>query len=440
MCSAALDCEPASCARGFANCDGNSNDCETDLAAAGDCGLEYVSQVDAPSENFQPLLLDDGSYFVIGAFQGPTDFDPGPLERVDEPSGEWGSFVSKFAADGKYGWTYTDGQSYLRAAPTRDGGLLLGRVIQSGAQDQAPPPQITRLNADGTVRWERSLDNDPTVAGGVPFPFATSEADLIIYTFGTTTELSSTAWRFEAGQTAVLKLDGDGTLVSATPLGDKGCGITISAVAAGSLLMSGTVKAGCTLAGVRAVQDSSFVAALSADGAVERVQWLFGGTVVSVLGFPDGSAAVGGTFQQQIGWGRPDNVVLRDSGNPKGVGDGEPGFVLKLSAELEPSWAKVLPMVMSITQAPDGGVVASVDGQIPRPDSTPDNMAPETWLVQIRRDGSPGWTAPIGLWSVADLSSSGSTLLVGGNPLGGDLDAGPDVAEATRRSLARYRM
>lgn len=281
---------------------------------------------------------------------------------------------------------------------------------------------------------------DPTVAGGVPFPFADSEAELIVYTFGTTTELSSTAWRFEAGQTAVLKLDGDGTLVNATPLGDKGCGIAISAVAAGSLLVSGTVKAGCSLAGARAVQDSSFVAALSADGAVKRVQWLFGGTVVSVLGFPDGSAAVGGTFQQQIGWGRPDNVVLRDSGNPKGVGDGQPGFVLKLSAELEPSWAKVLPMVMSITQAPDGGVVASVDGQIPRPDSTPDNMAPETWLVQIRSDGSPGWTAPIGLWSVADLSSNGSTLLVGGNPLGGDLDPGPDAAEATRRSLARYRM
>ncbi|RJP31588.1 MAG: hypothetical protein C4547_15375 [Phycisphaerales bacterium] len=56
-------------------------------------------------------ITPDGGVVVSGRMYGTTDFDPGPGvdERTDP--GDGGVFVTKYAADGNYLWTYTPGNN-----------------------------------------------------------------------------------------------------------------------------------------------------------------------------------------------------------------------------------------------------------------------------------------------------------------------------------------
>jgi hypothetical protein len=111
-CSSVDACASAVCAPGFGSCDVTSPDCETSFATGGTCLPGYLGTTplatQAPNDA-AVAIGTDGSYFLAGEFSGTVDFDPsaGQDIRTTSTPNDVDGFITKINADGSYGWTRT---------------------------------------------------------------------------------------------------------------------------------------------------------------------------------------------------------------------------------------------------------------------------------------------------------------------------------------------
>ena len=114
-----------------------------------------------------------GNVYVTGAFMGEVDFDPSADTDRHTAVGFQDIFVTKFAADGSYGWTRTMGGSsfeYPADMAIDDAGNIyvvgdfMGTVDfdPSAATDERSSQGdydvfVTKLGADGSYGWTRAL-------------------------------------------------------------------------------------------------------------------------------------------------------------------------------------------------------------------------------------------------------------------------------------------
>jgi len=155
----------------------------TKLHADGSYGWTHVLQVQI-SEVYDPIEVDEnGDIWLVGGFRnfvGAVDFDPTPSgadERFTE--GLHDVFVSKWHNDGSYAWTRTfsgNGAAY-GVTPDLDGGVAVtgefngimdfdpGPAVEERVADTSGNVFVTKLNADGTWRWTRTIDGPRTESG-----------------------------------------------------------------------------------------------------------------------------------------------------------------------------------------------------------------------------------------------------------------------------------
>ncbi len=124
----------------------------------------------------QAALDESGNLYVIGAFIGLVDFDPGPtVDEQEVEGGWWHTSLSKFDANGNYQWTRVwDTQMYVAVS------ALLGIAIDGssciylsgyfeGTMDFDPGPgtseytsnggvdaYLSKFDADGNFVWART--------------------------------------------------------------------------------------------------------------------------------------------------------------------------------------------------------------------------------------------------------------------------------------------
>jgi len=97
-----------------------------------------------------------GNLYMTGAFDDPTDFDPGPGEDIHEPITELGIFLVKYAPDGEFAWarTWPEGgiygghyDLYRLACDSSDNILVTGRF--EGTVDFDPSQETALKTAIG---------------------------------------------------------------------------------------------------------------------------------------------------------------------------------------------------------------------------------------------------------------------------------------------------
>jgi hypothetical protein len=127
------------------------------------------------SDDTQAVAVDpDGSVFVSGYFNNIADFDPGAGTDSKTPAGAYDAFLTKINADGTYGYTKAvggTGDDYAYGVATdQDGNVYIAGYFSSATADFDPGVGtdnyggtdeifLTRINADGTYGYTKTLDN-----------------------------------------------------------------------------------------------------------------------------------------------------------------------------------------------------------------------------------------------------------------------------------------
>ncbi len=125
----------------------------------------------------------DGSVFVRGEFRGTVDFDPGEGEDLHTALAPGAVYVTRFNADGSYGWTRTwdiySSRTYDGLTVDRDGNVLITGGF-SGTRDFDPSPDvedwhwsegsgsayIIKLAGNGAYLWTRQIGGSKGSASG----------------------------------------------------------------------------------------------------------------------------------------------------------------------------------------------------------------------------------------------------------------------------------
>jgi len=118
------------------------------------------------------VINGTGEIFIAGKFNGTVDFDPSSGVDNKLSAGNYDAYLTKFNADGTYGWTKTWGSTNRDTINDlqlgTDGSIYLAGVYgltvdfdPSGSVDNQTSvglddPFLTKLNADGTYAWTKT--------------------------------------------------------------------------------------------------------------------------------------------------------------------------------------------------------------------------------------------------------------------------------------------
>jgi hypothetical protein len=190
-------CQDPVCRPGFGNCQRSSGNCETPYGASSTCFPRYLGAASLPGSDAEirsVVAAPDGAVYYTGRYAMTEDFDPTPAVDTHASPGSADGFITKLNADGTYAWTKTLNGDFFdsieAAAIAPDGGLVLVGIIS--------------LNSD----LYPGLGIGPSAAGASTSPF-------------------------------VMKLDSTGTFVWARTFLANGDASRLAIAADGSLFVSG---------------------------------------------------------------------------------------------------------------------------------------------------------------------------------------------------------
>jgi hypothetical protein len=309
-------------------------------------------------------LFPDGSFVLVGEFDGSLTFGPGAgAETTITASGAGAAFVARYAADGSPRWARAGVGTFARAAGVAT--LLDGSCVVSGefvgdvrfgdgvSSGVATPSSgsldavLVRYDADGAATWVRTM-------GGTGVDRALDVAATPAGSILVTGEFQGTA-SFGAGssQTTLFSVgsldpflasyDGSGDLMWARSIegSQTEFGARIGAFADGSFVLGGGAMPGAQMTFGRAAPGEivltatgpAFLARFDAQGRPEWARTFGASSVTALIGLAaaaDGSVAVGGTFTfgpVRFGAGDPHETTL-----PHSTQDSE-GFVARFNAD-----------------------------------------------------------------------------------------------------------
>jgi hypothetical protein len=119
----------------------------------------------------------DGAYYVAGEFTGAVDFNPGAgIDGASGPTDRTSAFVTRFGADGSYGWTRVflagsdrSSSAVLASAKAAPDGTVVLVGSAGGMVDFDPGPGVdlhgglfvAKFASSGTLAWTSFLENQP---------------------------------------------------------------------------------------------------------------------------------------------------------------------------------------------------------------------------------------------------------------------------------------
>jgi len=380
-------------------------------------GLIYGTKSGSAAIN--DLATDDtGSVIIIGDFSGTVDFDATQAEDLRRWNGGRDIFVTKFQADGSYGWTYAvgsgnggsgDDDEASRAVVAPSGDVLIAghfkRTVDfdpgervdlhtSGLQSNS---FVTRLAADGEYLWTRSFQIEPmAVATAVAWGLASdSDGNLVLSgDFGGTVDFDpgpGVDSRSLIGRDLFLtKLTSDGSYVWTKTFGGSGndLGASVACDRDDNILMTGVFRGA-----------GDFDPGPDADWHVSAGPF---GDIFLTKFEPDGTYVWTRALTADFSDNNRARVVVDDGGAAYLTG------YFTFSVDFDPTEGVDL-------RSPQG------DGSL--------------WIIKIAGDGSYGWTYSIGGTGIivgVDLVVTDHGLLVTGYFTGAaDFDAGAGVVERT---------
>jgi hypothetical protein len=469
-CDVDSSCATAACAPGYANCDALAG-CEVAFASAtAPCVPQYAGTIVEGTRAAGLLaaaLAGDGSYMIGGSFDSVIDFDPSAAMDVRTPTpGSTDAFITKFNADGSYGWTRTlsgvasDGGSSattVTAVAVHQDGTIVAAGWYQGAVDFDPGPQsdihvtfdpsaqepfVVQMSATGALVWARTFVVS-TATWNVASALAVDETGGLYVGGGFQGTLDFDPGAGSDGRTAkgqagfVVKLDSGGNYLWARTSAGDACTDIVSAIA---VARDGVVWAGgSATCGFDPLAPSGNTGAMlagftTASGSL-RGSYFFGssGEAIHDVGIaPDGSLYAVGAFYASCDFDPGVGVVER-----KPLGPAPAGFVLNLGADGAFRW------VQTITEAALSAVAVMNDGSV----LTVGNGNTAVWngmpVVRWNADHTPAWSFVAGsagtVPSVVAIGAAGF-IVAGINDVSGDFDpgAGADIVVGGVSFVSRY--
>ncbi|HIK12836.1 MAG TPA: SBBP repeat-containing protein [Oscillatoriaceae cyanobacterium M33_DOE_052] len=245
---------------------GNDNIAATPLTRTAALNSSWTKSLGGSSGDFGKSIAVDnsGNVYTIGSFYGTADFDPGAGTTNLTASGQDDIFISKLNADGTFAWAqnlgniwgdsgysvaidnsgniYTTGSFWGKV--DFDPGVGTFNLTATGQKDTF----ISKLNADGTFAWAKSLGGSGSDIGK---SIAVDDSGNV-YTTGTfqgTADFNPGTGTFNltaagSDDTFISKLNADGTFAWAKNLGGSGSdsGNSIAVDNSGNVYTTGTFQ------------------------------------------------------------------------------------------------------------------------------------------------------------------------------------------------------
>jgi hypothetical protein len=447
-CTTEAGCSTSTCDDGWANCDKTLPDCETPLGANGPtCFPGYDNSMTIPQLSEGPryhksVLAGDGTLFVGGSFVGKVDFDPGPDIDLHDAADTDGGFVSKFGADGKYGWTRVfpnAGDPFVTTMSTGPGGSVVVAGTYAGTVDFDPgtgvdehPLQgdsdgyVMKLLADGSLAWARTFPGAVGSYGNVDRSAVGQNGGVLVAVSHTGTI------DMDPGPAERLDSTGDTAyfLAALTPSGDlvwshryPNCmEVKFAALGPdGTARVGGTFLTDCSFGGTQiahlGVTEDGFVASFAPSGAYKGAMTFAGVDAVvkptSLTVRQDGSMILGGSFYHKAdfdpGPGRAERVATTT----------ESGFLVATTADDAFAWVHTLPghQIANTTFVANSSVLAIAVNN--------DDISMR--ILGFGSDGISRWSLALPhIWSLNSVAADTTGVSVFGLLDGpADLDLGP---------------
>jgi hypothetical protein len=399
-------CETLACKAGYADCDGERGDCETTLDQTADCGPTLV-EATLLSQEYQWLF---------------TDREGRSLARRD---GE----LFQVAPDGQVLWKYSAPDVDVAKVTVSQQGLIfvMGQKLRVVGVDMVDVGTfVAKLNPDGTTAWQRELMPGAGAGQAAYEDLSVDDAGNLSLAVRLTGEVDVDPTsavdleQFEQSEVWLFDLASDGSVSWVRALGDGECQVWVQNVARNSDYILVTGSSSCAVGDGPAPptnDETAFIARLSSTGETEAVRWLSGASfeegLLVVHPGTVGSALAGNVFGE---------LVLDDGKSVLARTAFPTAFVARFSATLELEWLKVAQNIWSLALAPDGGILALIDGAPVSP----------RLLALWRDDGSSAWTIPLGCHYAIGASSTEAGFAVRATGMNSaqscDLDPGPGVA------------
>ncbi|HMJ51898.1 MAG TPA: hypothetical protein VK540_07465 [Polyangiaceae bacterium] len=474
-CDVDTSCATPACAPGYANCDATAG-CETALASAtAPCVPQHAGTTVEGTRSAGLLaaaLAGDGSYVIGGSFDSVIDFDPSAAMDVRTPTpGGTDGFITRFNADGSYGWTRTlsgvatdsgsSSATTVTAVAVHQDGTIVATGWYQGAVDfdpgpgsdihvtvdpSAQEPFVVKMTAAGTLVWARTFVVSNST-WNVASALAVDESGGVYVggAFQGTLDFDpgpGADVRAPNGQDGfVVKLDSGGNYLwarsSVHPSHGSSCSDTVLTMAFardGVVWAGGSVTCGFDpLASPGSV--SAMLSGFTAVSGSVRGSYFFGSSCEAISGVasaPDGSVYAVGAFNGPCDFDPGVGIVERTP-----IAPAPAGFVLNLAADGALRWVQTIPdaTLTAVAVMSDGSVLAVGNGQ-----SAVWNGMP---VVRWKADHTSAWTFAAGsngtIPSVVAVGATGF-IVAGINDLSGDFDpgAGADIVVAGVSFISRY--
>jgi hypothetical protein len=472
-CNVGSSCETPACAPGYANCDSTAG-CEVAFASATPpCVPRYVGTTVEGTRTAGQLaagLAADGAYVIGGSFDTVVDFDPSAAMDVRTPTpGSTDAFITKFNADGSYGWTSTlvgaavdsgssatSAATVLTVAVQQDGAIVAAGWYQ-GAVDFDPGPQsdihvtvepsaqepfVIKLSATGALVWARTFvvfNSTWNIASAL----AVDESAGVYIGGGFQGTLDfdpgpGADIRTAPGQAGfVVKLDGSGNYLWARTSAGSACSDSVSALA---VARDGVVWAGGSgTCGFDPVAPGNIPGAMlggfnTVSGSV-RASYFFGssGEVINGVAIaPDGSLYAVGPFSGPCDFDPGVGVVER-----RPLGPTPSGFILNLGPDGAFRW------VQTITEGAFNAVAVMNDGSIVAVGNGQTGVWNGMLVLRWKGDHAPASSFVAGsVGTFPSIVAAGATgfIVAGINDVSGDFDpgAGTDIVIGGVSFVSRY--
>ena len=434
---------------------GNADVFVTKLNADGSYG--WTQTMGGSSEDCGKAVATDasGNVFLAGYFMSTmADFDPTPGTDQHTSNGARDVFVTKLNADGSYGWTRTmggtshDGSFGIAIATDSSGNVLVaggfgsstvdfdpGDGVDERASNGSDDVFVTKLNADGSYRWTRTMGADQLdYARGAAID---GSGDIFVTgSFSGTVDFDPGAGMDQhTSQDAdifVTKLNADGTYAWTQTMGGVSWdyGTDVATDSSGDVLMTGTFRRTVDFDPTEGTDEhtakssrnwDAFVTKLHGDGSYGWTRTVGGPsysycTPAGVASHSSGSLFLAGEFGWTVDFDPSDGTDDHTSTGQSDI------FVTKLDADgtygPRTSTANPLELLMDRDRAVTAHFVVNsgAEGE----GVAPGALGPSTaWAVARWAGSSPDDGAPSGLSGmrsqIPDLPSPPLTLTTAEN-------------------------
>jgi hypothetical protein len=418
-------------------------------------------------------LAPDGTIYLGGNFNTPTDFDPTATMDVRTSTGYSDAFLTELAPDGSYGLTATFPGSDYWGAGIWSLSATSGAVVAVGGYNgsidldpgagvdmhqtalSAPGAFAVKLTAAGDFVWGRTITSG--IDALVNWSLVAAAPDGSVYlggNYGGSVDLDPGpgVLATPSSQGAFLThLDAAGDFAWAHTLGGDACesaevdGVALGAD--GASWFAGVIQGTCTFdggavadAGVAQTDSAMFIASMTTNGEV-RGLWIFAGhfDVTSMSAAPDGSVYVGGAVSAPV----PGQGAVVDFDPSPAVAahalgaDETSNFVLKLDQSGAFRWVHLLSddlPVTALAATPDEGVLVAGG-----PHAVPVGM----FILKLDADQNEDWRLFAGGSTTtpsAVLVGDKEFIVAGTQTTPGDFDpsAGVDRFQGVLSFVSRY--